>query len=199
MLMNTRTKTGLLFGSFNPVHNGHMHIAHYMLTHEELDEIWFVLSPQNPLKSTTELAPVNYRLEMLKLAVACEPRFRICEKELTMPSPSYTINTLKALTTSHPDNYFYIIIGSDNFNEFRLWKNYRRILRDYKLLVYPRAGIIKTAQSHYAGVKITNAPTIEISSSAIRGMILKGEDVGHLLPAGVANFIESARLYYCNP
>jgi len=98
MLLNIKTKTGLLFGSFNPVHNGHILIARYMLNDEELDEIWFVVSPHNPLKASNDLAPVSYRLAMLKIAIASEPRFSICELELTMPTASCTINTLKLLT-----------------------------------------------------------------------------------------------------
>lgn len=193
--MENKSRTGLFFGSFNPVHNGHLEIAGYLLNQKMVDEIWFVLSPQNPLKESRELANAQQRMEMLNLAIAAEPRFRASDVEFNMPVPSYTIDTLQLLSDSHPSREFKLIIGSDNLEEFHLWKDYEKILNTYQVLVYPRASEIKTPFLSYRNVLLTNAPLIKISSTYIRQCILKQKDVSHLLPEKVLNYIRENNLY----
>lgn len=190
-----KINTGLFFGSFNPVHLGHLGIAGYLLDGEELDEVWFVVSPKNPLKDSEQLANPGQRLAMVKLAAASNTAFKTCELEFSMPRPSYTIDTLRLLSKKYPENTFYLIIGSDNLEELHLWKDHEQILRDYKILVYPRGKTAKNPFDQYSNVKITQAPLIEISSTLIRQRIAQSKDVSHLLPAGVHGYIIQNALY----
>jgi len=194
--MNARkNNTGLFFGSFNPVHQGHLGIAEYLLNHEGLDEIWFVVSPKNPLKDSEQLANPAQRLDLVKLATASRPAMKTCDLEFSMPRPSYTIDTLKLLSEKYPERVFFLIIGSDNLEEFSLWKNHEQILRDYKILVYPRSRKFKTPFDHFPNVRITQAPLIEISSTLIRQRLKEKKDVSHLLPAEVHRYIIQNALY----
>lgn len=192
---NSSTKSGLFFGSFNPVHNGHLIIANYMLEQEGLDEIWLIVSPQNPLKESEELANEKQRLEMMKLAVASEPRFKVSDVEFSMPKPSYTFDTLELLSQAYPERSFFLIIGSDNLEEFHLWKNHEQILKKYQILVYPRKKEINNPYDDSNNVKITRAPLIEGSSTQVRRFIHDGSDVSNLIPARVREFIKANGLY----
>lgn len=194
-MVMTSTKIGLFFGSFNPVHNGHLVIANYMLDHEELDQIWFIVSPQNPLKESERLANEQQRLEMMKLAVASEPRFIVSDVEFSMAKPSYTFRTLEALTQTYPEINFFLIIGSDNLEEFHLWKNHEQILNKYQILVYPRREDFNNPYADNPNVKITRAPLIEVSSTQVRRLINDGSDVSNLIPARVQENIKANRLY----
>jgi nicotinate-nucleotide adenylyltransferase len=192
---NNSTNTGLFFGSFNPVHNGHLLIANYMLDKEGLDEIWFIVSPQNPLKESEELANEQQRLEMMKLAVASEPRFKVSDVEFSMPKPSYTFDTLELLSQAYPERSFFLIIGSDNLEDFNLWKNYEQILKNYQILVYPRKMEINSPFASEPNVTITRAPLVEVSSTQVRRFINEGSDISNLIPASVKQFINGNGLY----
>jgi nicotinate-nucleotide adenylyltransferase len=190
-----KTNTGLFFGSFNPVHNGHLVIARYMLEQEGLDEIWFVVSPQNPLKDAGSLANAEQRLDMLKLTVAKDSRFKVCDVEFSMPKPSYTFDTLELLLKSHPGRSFFLIIGSDNLEEFQLWKNFEQILKKYQILVYPRKKEINSLFTSRPNVKITQAPLVEISSTQIRKLLMEGKDLESLIPHEIMRYIMEQGLY----
>jgi nicotinate-nucleotide adenylyltransferase len=196
MLMpNSSTKTGLFFGSFNPMHNGHMIIADYMLDQEGLDEIWFIVSPQNPLKESKQLANEQQRLEMMNLAVASEPRFKVSDVEFAMPKPSYTFDTLELLSRVYPERNFFLIIGSDNLEEFHLWKNHEQILKKYQILVYPRNEEINSSFVKEPNVKITQAPLVEISSTKIRKLLKSGRSVDSYIPSRISKYITVNGLY----
>jgi nicotinate-nucleotide adenylyltransferase len=188
-------KTGLLFGSFNPIHIGHVAIAGYMKEFEFMDEIWFILSPHNPFKNLSHLVSSTARLEMLNLALADFPAFRASGIELTMPRPSYTINTLEILAEKHPDRDFYLIIGTDNLESIGQWKGGTSLLRDYKFLFYPRPGTDNSNLEKFGNARIVNAPLFEISSSFIRDSILQGKDMRAFVPAGTFEYILKNRLY----
>jgi nicotinate-nucleotide adenylyltransferase len=192
---NSSTKTGLFFGSFNPVHNGHLIIANYMLDHEGLEEIWFIVSPQNPLKESEILANEQQRMEMIKLAIAPEPRFKVSDVEFSMPKPSYTFKTLEVLTQTKPERNFFLLIGSDNLEDFHLWKNYEQILKKYQILVYPRKKEVNNPYAEAPNVKITKAPLIGISSTEIRELIRAGSNVNQLIPEKVYKYIFIKSLY----
>jgi nicotinate-nucleotide adenylyltransferase len=194
--MNVKSKnTGLFFGSFNPVHLGHLGIAGYLLDGEKLDEVWFVVSPKNPLKDDKMLANPLQRLEMVKLTTAQNPAFKTCDQEFSMPTPSYTIDTLKLLNEKYPERDFFLIIGSDNLEELHLWKDHEQILRDYKILVYPRGKTAINPFDQHSNVKITQAPLIDISSTLIREQLKDKKDVSEMLPANVLRYIIKNRLY----
>jgi nicotinate-nucleotide adenylyltransferase len=188
-------KTGLFFGSFNPVHNGHLIIANYMLDQEGLDEIWFIVSPQNPLKESEMLANEQERLEMMKLAVSSEPRFKVSDVEFSMPKPSYTFDTLELLSQSYPERSFFLIIGSDNLEDFHLWKNHEQILKKYQILVYPRKKEINSPFASEPNVTVTQAPLVEISSTKIRKYLKAGRSVEAFIPQEIKKHIKVHGLY----
>lgn len=173
--------TGLFFGSFNPVHNGHLAIARYLLDKGFCQKIWFVVSPQNPLKQNKDLLDENKRLEIMRTAIAEEPDMEVCDIEFRMPRPSYTWNTLQALEKEYPEKSFTLVIGGDNLRDFHLWKNNQEILRCYRVLVYPRPGVGVTGIVP-EGVTLVNAPLADISSTEIRAKIEAGEDVAAYVP-----------------
>ena len=177
-----KRKIGLFFGSFNPVHNGHLMLANYIMEYTDLDSIWFVVSPQNPFKDKDSLLDDNHRLEMLKMAIQNDERFEVCDIEFDMPQPSYTIDTLNRLSELHPDTEFYLICGMDNLNKFNKWKNYQDILDNYHLLVYPRKNYDRGELSNHKSVQIINAPEIEISSTFIRKAMTENKDLRHFMP-----------------
>jgi nicotinate-nucleotide adenylyltransferase len=161
-------RIGLYFGSFNPVHDGHLTIAEYMLKHAPIDELWFVLSPQNPLKNPDELWSNEKRFELLKSAIEGYSKLSICTVEWDMPTPSYTIDTLKKLSELHPDIDFSIIMGADNLEKIEQWKSFENILNNYQIFVYPRPNTLKNQYFQHQNVTIFNAPLMEISSTGIR-------------------------------
>lgn len=193
--MPKNIQTGLLFGSFNPIHKGHLKIASYMLDHEELNEVWFVVSPHNPLKNKGMLVSKEQRLEMTRLAVNRNRRFKICDIEFTMPEPSFTIDTLRLLRLKFPQNDFYLMIGSDNLQEFDKWKDYKSIINEFQILVYPRGINVQTNFDNYPNIKITNAPLINISSTEVRQKIMLGKSIERLVPASVNRYIINTGLY----
>jgi len=189
-------RTGLFFGSFNPIHNGHLSIANYLVDFTEVDELWFVVSPQNPLKDKGILAPDFHRLAMVKKAISIdEHRISVCDIEMSMPIPSYTIDTLKALEKKYPEKSFCLILGSDSLETITKWKDYQDLLNSYRILVYPRQGSNMNELAKTYSVKIVNAPLFDFSSTLIREKIAKGEDVSKLIPNSVLKYISKEGLY----
>lgn len=188
-------KIGLLFGSFNPVHIGHLIIATYMANHTSLDKVWLVVSPQNPLKKYGDLINTYDRLEMAKLATDNSDRISVSDVELKLPQPSYTIDTLTHLQEKYPEHEFAIIMGSDNLITLPKWKNYKLILRDYRIFVYPRPGYENAELASHPSVTITMTPLMELSATFIRKSLAEKKNVQYFVPDSVLKFIESKSLY----
>jgi len=190
-------KTGLYFGSFNPVHIGHLAIANYMVEFTGLDEFWFVVTPQNPHKTKKNLLNDFDRLDLVKLAVEDDNRLQVSDIEFFLPKPSYTVDTLAYLKDRNPNRDFKILMGSDNLENFHKWKNYETIIENYGVVIYPRPGFDKSkAMQHQNIVIAENAPQMEISSSFIRKAIKKGKDVRHFLPPKVWEYIVKKGFYH---
>jgi nicotinate-nucleotide adenylyltransferase len=188
-------KIGLFFGSFNPIHAGHLIIAGYMAEYTDLDQIWLVVSPHNPLKNKEELIRMYDRLEMAKLATENSEKIRVSDIEFSLPQPSYTIDTLAFLKEKHPEHEFSLIMGADNLHSLKKWKNYELILRDYKIFVYPRPGYENSELIDHPSVFITETPLMEISSTFIRKAFKEGKSIRFFVPDNVLEFIESKNLY----
>lgn len=188
-------KVGLFFGSFNPVHVGHMIIASYMLEFTDLDQVWFVVSPQNPFKAKSSLLPERQRLQMVKLAIGDNNSMKASDIEFGLPQPSYTINTLTYLKEKYPAMNFALIMGADNLQTFHKWKNYEEILSAHELYVYPRPGISAGDLVSYPQAKLINAPLMEISSTFIRNAVREKKDVTHYLPAAVHTYLSEMHFY----
>lgn len=189
-------KTGLYFGSFNPVHIGHLALANYIIEYTDLDQLWFVISPHNPLKKKETLLADHIRLEILELALEGDDRFSICDIEFRMPKPSYTIDTLTYLTEKYPKYEFVLILGSDSLLTFHKWKNHEVIISRFHRLVYPRLTETKPDYNKHQNITLLkNAPIIDISSSFIRDSISRGKDIRHFLPSKVYDYIERYNLY----
>lgn len=186
---------GLFFGSFNPIHNGHLLIASFMLNFTDLDKIWFVISPQSPFKKQSSLLSNHYRLEMLELAIQNQANMEACDIEFRMSVPSYTINTLVYLKEKFYGKNFSLIMGSDNLASFGKWKNYEAILKEYKIYVYPRPKSVAGVFAEHPSVIMTEAPIVEISSSFIRDAIKKGKDMTFFLPEKVYQYIKDMHFY----
>ena len=188
-------KTGLFFGSFNPIHTGHMVIASYMLGFTDLDDVWMVISPHNPLKEKKTLLADYHRYAMVQAAVEDNPRLRACNIEFRMPQPSYTIDTLVWLEEKHPDQQFVLIAGTDIFPTFHKWKNYETLLENYKFYIYRRPGFDPGPFALHPHVTIFDAPLMEISSSFIRQAIYDGRDTRYFVPEKVYNYIREMHFY----
>lgn len=186
---------GIFGGSFNPVHIGHMMVASYMAQFTPLDAVWLTLSPLNPLKARPEeLIPDLQRLAMLRLAINNTPGLGVCDLELSMPRPSYTINTLRALAKRFRNKRFKLIIGSDNWKIFNQWREADEILDTYGVYVYPRPGY--AIQNRLVdGMDVVNAPMADLSSTFIRQGIARGKDMNFFLPPHVNEYILSNHLY----
>ena len=183
-------------GSFNPVHIGHVAIANYVVEFTSVDEIWFVVSPHNPFKSKTELADFNHRIDMVKTAFAdMHLPVTVSDIENTLPQPSYTVNTLETLDALYPDKTWSLLIGSDNLNGFDRWKDSRKIIEKYRLMVYPRPGYDNAElYGQYRATKL-DAPIIDLSSTFIRENIARGRNLRAFLPKGVFEHINRFKLY----
>jgi nicotinate-nucleotide adenylyltransferase len=184
-------KTGLLFGSFNPIHLGHLVIAEYFASHGGMDEVWLIVSPQNPFKQNQELAPAEDRLAMVRLAVRDNSKVKASDFEFSMPRPSYTIDTLSALDKAFPERSFYLLLGEDLLGGFTGWKDYQKILDRGKILVYPR----NHGTTPVIDLPVLPAPRLDISSTFIRKSLLDGHSVKYLLPDVVLNYIDTKGLY----
>lgn len=191
-----KLKVGLYFGSFNPVHIGHMAIANYFVEFAAIDQLWFVVSPQNPHKSQENLLEEYHRLELVIRAIDDDGRFRASNIEFGLPKPSYTIDTLAYLQDKFPNHSFVIIMGSDNLANFTKWKNYDAIIENYGVLVYPRPGDDLTKLPSHLNIKvIEGVPLMEISSSFIRQAIKSGNDVRHFLPRKAWEYLDEMNFY----
>ncbi len=195
------TKTGLYFGSFNPVHIGHTAIAGYMTEFAGIDQVWFVVSPHNPLKKKETLLADHHRLHMVLTAIGDNDRMRASDIEFKLPVPSYTIDTLTYLGEKYPGNEFCLIMGEDNLITLHKWKNASEIVKNYPIYVYPRAGFVKPSSIlldkiiSEADIKTVNAPLMEISGSFIRDSIRKGKNMSYFLSPGVWKYIEEMHFY----
>lgn len=190
-----RKKIGLFFGSFNPVHIGHLVIANYMAYYTELDEVWFVVSPQNPLKKSSNLANMYDRLEMVNLAIEGNERLRVNDIEFALPKPSYTIDTLTFLQEKYPHFDFVLIMGQDNLQSLEKWKNYEILIRDFSIYVYPRPGYDSGMFADHPSVLLTETPRMEISSTFIRQAIKESRNIQYFVPQKVIDFMDSKGLY----
>jgi nicotinate-nucleotide adenylyltransferase len=185
---------GLYFGSFNPIHVGHLIIANHVVSHTEVDKIWFVVSPHNPLKDSHSLLNEYDRLHLVELAIGDNPKFRASNVEFHLPKPSYTIDTLSYLSEKFPLERFSVIMGSDSYQNLPRWKNYEQLLRHYELIVYERRGfpVVELPESR---VTVVKAPILEVSSTYIRNEIKEGHSVRYLVPDTVAEYMEANRYY----
>src|SRR5665213_1556726 len=176
-------KIGLFFGSFNPIHIGHLVIAEYMVEFAGLDKVWFVVSPQNPLKEERTLLAERQRLQMVRRAIDFDNRFKASNIEFSLPKPSYTIHTLAYLKEKHPAQQFALIMGADNITTLHKWKNYEQLLNDYEIYVYPRKENIEIPEyAKRASVHLTQAPVMEISSTFIRSALKEKKETRYMLP-----------------
>ncbi len=189
-------KIGLFFGSFNPVHIGHMIIANYMATQTDLQEVWLVVSPQNPLKPRHTLARDYDRLYLVQLAIGDNPRLRASDVEFGLPKPSYTIDTLTYLGEKYPTKQFVLIMGGDNLATLPKWKNYERLLANYSIYVYQRPAYNIGALSHSPNVRIfDDVPLLHLSSTYIRDCLRQGKSVQYLVPDAVYHYLSNSALY----
>ncbi|HEU0110925.1 MAG TPA: nicotinate (nicotinamide) nucleotide adenylyltransferase [Flavisolibacter sp.] len=187
-------KIGLYFGSFNPIHIGHLIIANHILNETNLDKIWFIVSPQNPFKKSESLLNEYDRFHLVQKAIEGDDRLRAMDIEFALPKPSYTVHTLAYLQERYPGNTFSIIMGSDSFQNLEKWKNPEAIIKNYGLLIYERPGF--RINNHLgANIKVMKAPLLEISATHIRELASKGKSIRYLVPAAVEQEISSYGFY----
>jgi nicotinate-nucleotide adenylyltransferase len=187
-------KIGLYFGSFNPIHVGHLIIASHVLSVTDIEKVWFVVSPHNPLKESKSLLNENHRLHLVRLAIEEEPNFMASNIEFTLPKPSYTIDTLTYLKEKYPTNEFTVIMGGDSLQNLPKWKNYEQLLDQYNILVYQRPGFTNNMLQH-KNVAILPAPLLELSATAIRNLIKEDKSVRYMLTEPVRKYIEASGYY----
>ncbi len=188
-------KIGLYFGTFNPIHIGHLIIANHMANYTNLDEVWFVVSPHNPFKNKKNLLDDYARLEMVHRAIRGFDKLRVTDIEFGLTQPSYTANTLASLTEKYPEHKFSLIMGGDNLSTFHKWKNYENILVNHELYVYPRLATMPGSLDNHDRVNLVGAPIMQISSSFIRNAIKDKKDVRPMLPPNVWEYIDEMNYY----
>lgn len=191
-------KIGLFFGSFNPIHIGHLILGNYVLENTDMDELWFVVSPQNPFKEKKSLLKDYNRLEMVQLAIKNYPKMRASNVEFSLPIPSYTIDTLTYLHEKHPDYAFSLIMGEDNLESLHKWKNADKLVSNHQIIVYPRIFDNQEKKNQYQdnpNISLINAPIIELSATEIRNMIKEGKNVRPMLPPEVFSYIDGSNFY----
>ena len=187
-------KTGLFFGSFNPVHIGHMAIANYMAEFTDLDEVWFIVTPHSPFKKKHTLLDNYQRLELLNRAIADDTKMRVSDIEFRLPVPSYTIDTLTYLSEKYPEHDFVLIMGADGLPMFHKWKNAEEISQRYERYIYPRPGFLPPYPD-FTNCKIVDAPQMDISASFIRNAIKEKKNVRHFLPKVVFEYLDEMNFY----
>jgi nicotinate-nucleotide adenylyltransferase len=185
---------GLYFGSFNPVHTGHLIIANYVAEHCHVDQVWFVVSPHNPLKESRSLLKEYDRLHLVKLAIGDNDRFRASDIEFSLPRPSFTIDTLAHLSEKFPKYSFSVIMGGDSFQNIHRWKNYETLVRLHPLIIYERPGFAIT-ETHGAQLQLMQAPMLDISATFIREQVKAGKSIRYLVPDAVNHYILENRYY----
>ena len=195
MITLKENTTILYFGTFNPVHIGHMVIGQYIFEHSNAKELWYVVSPQNPLKTRQNLLPDRQRLHLVNLAIKDPYHIKSCDIEFGLPKPSYTVLTLAQLQEKYPDKNFAIVMGEDNLVHFHKWKNYEAILNNHQVIVYPRQGETTEKYSNHPNVHFVDAPYMGISSTLIRNKIKEGKNVSEMLPVGVWEYIDENGYY----
>mgnify|MGYP001231824905 FL=1 len=188
-------KTGLFFGSFNPLHIGHMTIAQYMVEFTDLEQVWFVVSQQNPFKEKSSLLDQNHRLMMVRIATEDHPQFQASDIEFNLSQPSYTVDTLTFLKELYPTHDFALIMGRDNLSSFHKWKNYERILEEHELYVYPRPKSKDCNLLSHPKVHLVHAPLMDISASFIRKCIAEKKEISYFLPHKVWQYIDEMNFY----
>lgn len=189
-------KIGIFGGSFNPIHVGHIALAKSLREQAGLDEVWFMVSPQNPFKTqATDLLADDLRLMLVREALKDEPFLKACDYEFHLPKPSYTWHTLQAMSKDYPDVAFTLLIGGDNWAAFDKWYHYEDILKRYSIVVYPRQGCSINTQHLPANVKVVNTPLLNISSTEIRTLIAEGKSVHGLVPQNIEGIILQPKYY----
>jgi nicotinate-nucleotide adenylyltransferase len=188
-------KIGLFFGSFNPIHIGHLIIANAIASSGELNKVWMIVSPQNPLKPAKSLLHEFDRYDLVKSAVADNPKLEVSDVEFHLPKPSYTIDTLAWLTEKHPGKEFKLILGEDALESFPRWKNYQQILDHYGLLVYPRFGVTNSDLKRHKNVMMIDSPLLDISATYIRQCIRNNKSIRYLVPDSVEQMIWQKQFY----
>ncbi|MDF9795527.1 nicotinate-nucleotide adenylyltransferase [Catalinimonas alkaloidigena] len=192
-------KVGLFFGSFNPIHIGHLIIANTIRGYADLDQVWFVVSPQNPFKSAKSLLSDVDRLRMVELAIEDNFELRVSNVEFSMPKPSYTVDTLAYLKDRYPQHHFSLVLGSDNLKHFHKWKNYQEILNHYGMIVYPRPNTdekkVKEQIKNHPNIRMVNAPLIDISATFIRDSIKNDVPIRYLVHDRVVEYINAKKFY----
>ena len=186
---------GLFFGSFNPIHIGHLIIANYIIENTDLDELWFVVSPQNPLKSKKSLLHDHDRYDMVDLAIKNYHKMRVSDVEFSMPRPSYTIDTLIYLQEKYPKYTFSLIMGEDNLHSLPKWKNHEILVKNHSIFVYPRISKVGGEVIRHDNIKKINAPIIELSATEIRKMIKENKNIRPMLPPEVFEYIDKMGFY----
>lgn len=188
-------KVGLFFGSFNPIHIGHMIIANFMASQTDLDKVWFVISPQSPFKKKSSLLNDYDRLHLVQLAIEYNSNLKASNIEFSLPQPSYTVDTLTHLKEKNPEIEFVLIMGGDNLPTFPKWKNHEIILKNHEIYVYQRPGYELGPLTDLEQVKVFEAPQMHISASYIRKCIADGHSIQYLVPESVFDYINSGNLY----
>ena len=191
----SRKKTGLYFGTFNPIHIGHCVIAQHMLEFTDLDEVWFVVTPHNPHKKKNTLLDDYQRLHMVQLAVEDNYQLQVSNMEFDLPQPSYTATTLAHATEKYPEREFSLIMGADNLETFHKWRNYDWILEHHHIYVYPRIESDGGELKSHPNVTVTEAPIMQIASTDIRNAIKAGKNVSFMLPEKVWKYIDKELFY----
>lgn len=193
-MAQTPLNVGIFGGSFNPIHIGHLALANYICEYTSLDEVWMMVSPQNPFKANQALLPDALRLELVKLAIGNYPRMKACDFEFHLPRPSYMAHTLEALQIIYPQHRFTLVIGADNWLAFPQWYQSDAIIKRHAILIYPRLGYTLDSHSLPSNVQLIDAPLMDVSSTKIRQGWKDGKDLRFLLPASVATYLQETGL-----
>lgn len=193
---NSRKQIAVFSGSFNPIHTAHLMLANYITEYTYIDEVWLVVTPHNPLKAPEHLADEEHRLEMCKMAISNLEKLKVSKVEFAMPKPSYTIDTLEKLEADYPDFDFTLLIGADNWNDLHRWKEYKRLQKEFSILIYPRLGHDVIIDPLFKeNIQMCNAPILEVSSTFIRKSIQEGKEMRAFLPNGVWEYLMKHKVY----